>query len=200
MTFKVLGISGSMHPNDKTSVLVERALEAAKNAGAETELVKLGELDLPVFVVGKKDLPSQVTDIRRKVTEAHAFIVGTPEYHGSMSGALKNFFDYHYFEFGGKLFGIVLSTGGGQGVSAAMNVRSACQYCHGWVLPYQAAAEQKDFNEKNELLNEKVQDRLIRMGRDLVTYGKLLITEFKKELESTEEKVGFAAWHMPRKK
>ena len=33
---------------------------------------------------------------------ADAFVLGSPDYHGSMSGALKNFLDYHWQEFAGK--------------------------------------------------------------------------------------------------
>ena len=41
---------------------------------------------------------------------ADAFILATPDYHGSMSGAIKNFLDYHWQALAGKLFGYLCSS------------------------------------------------------------------------------------------
>jgi FMN reductase len=41
---------------------------------------------------------------------ADAFILATPDYYGSMSGSIKNFVDYFWSEFAGKLFGYICSS------------------------------------------------------------------------------------------
>ena len=47
--------------------------------------------------------------LRKEVKEAHGIIVGTPEYHGSLSGVLKNALDLMSFdEIEGKMMGLVV--------------------------------------------------------------------------------------------
>jgi NAD(P)H-dependent FMN reductase len=36
---------------------------------------------------------------------ADAFVLASPDYHGSMSGVMKNFLDHFWEEFAGKAFG-----------------------------------------------------------------------------------------------
>src|SRR5690606_37934323 len=120
-----------------TSRLVELALASARDCGAETQLLDLRETQLPFFEAHQDydEFPAVkgVTDL---VMKADGLIVGSPEYHGCMSGATKNFFDFLYREIAGKVFGLVAATGGSQGIGAFDNMRAAIQYCHGWVLPY----------------------------------------------------------------
>ena len=41
--------------------------------------------------------------LQARVQQADVFLLGTPDYHGSMSSALKSFLDHFWEEFGGKL-------------------------------------------------------------------------------------------------
>jgi len=44
------------------------------------------------------------------IDRAGAYILGTPDYHGSISSALKNFLDHFWQEFAGKLFASVVAS------------------------------------------------------------------------------------------
>ncbi|AXA36468.1 MAG: NADPH-dependent oxidoreductase [Candidatus Hydrogenedentota bacterium] len=193
---RILGISGSLREGSHAHVLVRLALDAARKAGAEVELLDLREWFLPLFEAHKSygDHPI-VSKVVQKIRDAEGYIVGSPEYHASMSGALKNLFDFVYTELSGKLFGLVIATGGSQGVACADNLRACIHSCHGWTLPYIAAARLADFDEQGNLRNEQVRDRLERIGRDVAIYAPLLWQQFKADQALPPGPTrGFAEW------
>ena len=109
-------------------------LTLAKEFGAETRLLDLREADLPMY---NPDATPDDRAIRARadVTWAEAFILASPDYHGSMSGAMKIFLDYHWSEFSGKLFGY-LAASHEKGLTVMEGMRLAVRQCYGWSLPY----------------------------------------------------------------
>ena len=74
---------------------VQMALQGAREVGAQTCLIDLKDYQL-VACDGKEDestYPEDVFRLRREVSQAQGIILGTPEYHGSFSGVLKNALD-----------------------------------------------------------------------------------------------------------
>lgn len=193
---KILGVNCSLREGANTMVLVKVALDAARDAGAETTLLDLREHPLPMYEAHSDyDGHETVQHVIEMVDQADGFIVGSPEYHGCMSGAAKNFFDFLYREIAGKVFGFVAATGGSQGVSCFDNMRAAALYCHAWVIPYNVAATGKDFDAEKQLVNSRVRDRLQRVGRDVATYAPLLHGQFQLDLtKPTTAQPGFAQW------
>jgi NAD(P)H-dependent FMN reductase len=126
--------------------------------------------------------------IYKKVTElvnwADAFILASPDYHGSMSGTMKNFLDHYWEEFAGKTFGYIC-TSHEKGLTVMDQMRTAVRQCYGWSLPYGISVNAKeDFNEEGEIINELLDKRLKILARDLVTYGKLIRGQFLQDISS----------------
>ncbi|RLM70604.1 NADPH-dependent oxidoreductase [Halorubrum sp. Atlit-8R] len=92
----VLGIAGSVSAESKTRSAVETALEAAEAAGdgVETEVLHLAEYDL-VTADGRglDEYEGDTAAALERIVAADAYVVGTPVYRGSYSGALKNLLD-----------------------------------------------------------------------------------------------------------
>src|SRR5919201_1309479 len=104
---------------------------------------------------------------------ADGFLLGSPDYHGSMSGAVKNFLDYHWHEFAGKLFGYVCSSHE-KGLTVMDQMRTAVRQCYGWSLPYGVSIHgEQDFDEAGVLINPRLSQRLAMLTRDLVVFGAL---------------------------
>ena len=102
-----------------------------------------------------------------------------------MSGALKNFLDYFYEEFSGKLFGYIVASHE-KGLTVMDQMRTAVRQCYGWSLPYGVSVNgEQDFVE-GHIVKRELSERLEMMSRDLVMYGKLLRTQFAHDLESDE--------------
>jgi FMN reductase len=192
----VLGIAGSKRWPSHTHTLMEIALGAARDSGARVELYDLRAQDLPIFNPRSTEEHPQVGELRERVADAHALIVGTPEYHGSMSGGVKNVLDYLYPEVNGKLFSFVIASGNEPAHSVTAHLREVVAHMHGWSLPYAALATLPDFDEADHLVNPYVRDRLLRLGRDVVVYGELLYERFTRDaVPAGGAHLGFAPWH-----
>jgi chromate reductase len=93
---RILAISGSLREHSFNSALARAAAELAP-PGVELELFeRLAELplyDADIDAEGE-DAPDAVDDLRERIDEADALLVVTPEYNGSISGALKNAIDW----------------------------------------------------------------------------------------------------------
>ena len=176
---KIVGISGSLRSGSYTRRAVGIALEGAQETGAETRLLDLREYDLP-FSSGnprERNYPPDVYKLREEIRKADGLILGSPEYHGGMSGVLKNTLDLMGFkEFEGKLIGLVGVSGGLMGASNALvSLRNVGRALHAWVIPEQVSIPQawKKFNQDGSLRDESLRDKLKRVGEQVAHYSSL---------------------------
>jgi FMN reductase len=162
-------------------------LGKVKENGAETRLLNLFETPLPIYsssINSDNRLIRQVSDL---VNWADAFILSTPDYHGSMSGSLKNFLDYFWSEFAGKTFGYICSSHE-KGLTVMDQIRTAIRQCYGWSLPYGLSINSGiDFDDQRKIVNKQLIGRINSFARDLVVYGKLINTQFRNDLNSKVE-------------
>ncbi len=91
---RVLAIPGSLREGSYNVALARAAAEYAPY-GVSVELYEgLGELPHYDADVDGEDAPASVRDLRRRIAEADALLVVTPEYNGSIPGLLKNAIDW----------------------------------------------------------------------------------------------------------
>ena len=160
---KVMGISGSYGNESNNTKLVKLGLEILSDLGAETHFWDLNEKPLPF--VGEEGCwdHENVKDFQNLATEVNAYLLSSPEYHGCMSGVMKNQLDWIYSKHvSGKAFGL-MSTLGGQSNSNTLNqMRIAVRWIHGWAIPEQIAVPniKTAFNEDGMLQDEKLIERL----------------------------------------
>ena len=185
MAIKILAVSGSMREASRGRQVLDLVLDAAREHGAQTRLLDLHESDLPMFRPGIASEATSVREALEAVQWADAFILGTPDYHGSMSGAMKNFLDYHWSEFAGKLFGY-LCTSHERGVTAMDQMRTAVRQCYGWSLPYGLAFNSQEAFDEAGKINAQVESRIRMMARDVVVYGTLIRDQLAHDLASDD--------------
>ena len=175
----VAGICGSLRPGSYTRMAVKIALQGAQEVGARIQLVDLRNYEL-VFCDGKEDesnYPEDVFKLRREVRQAQGIILGTPEYHGNVSGVLKNALDLMGFpEFEGKMLGLVGVSGGSFGATSALSsLRTTGRAVHAWVIPEQASIPlaRKAFDKEGNLKNGQLEDRVKEIGRQVTRFAYL---------------------------
>lgn len=129
---RVLGIVGSGRKGGNTELLVQEALEAAKGAGAETQLFLVADKKIsPCDGCGSCDktgickINDDMQELYKELEAADGIIFGTPVYFSNVSGQMKIIMDRAYAFMGsGKLKGKVAAAlvaarrvGGGQVLS-----------------------------------------------------------------------------------
>ena len=132
---KVLGICCSPRKKGNTEVMVQTALDEARKAGAETELVSLaGKTVSPCDAccacskTGKCHIKDDMQDIYPKLLEADGIIFGAPVYYWSVCAQAKALIDrtfafYGKSELRNKVAGVVVTAqrSGNAGAIAMFN-------------------------------------------------------------------------------
>lgn len=193
-TFNVLGVAGSIRQGSYSTRSIKIALEYAKKQGAEVRLLDLNTVVLPLYDPSAP-ASKEVEATTEAIAWADAFILASPDYHGSMSGALKNFLDYFYEEFAGKVFGYIVASHE-KGLTVMEQMRTAVRQCYGWSMPYGVSINGPQDFTGDEIRNTRLSNRLRMMARDLVVYGRLLRDQFIRDFGSTEPDT-FAAFYRP---
>lgn len=188
----VLGVAGSTRRGSYSAKMLNIALEYAKKHGADVRLLEVGKLPLYDPNAAASEAVEQAA---AAVIWANAIILASPDYHGSMSGSLKNFLDHFYEEFAGKLFGYIVASHE-KGLTVMDQMRTAVRQCYGWSMPYGVSINGPQDITGGEIVNVRLSNRVQMMSRDLVVYGKLLNGQFKRDLESSEQDT-FASHYRP---
>jgi FMN reductase len=127
---RVVGIGGTLRGGSSSLGALRRALRAAKEAGAETELLDLRELNLPMYEPGRP-LDDYGPEVRRFVEVlrgADALILSTAAYHGTLAGVTKNALDFTQFlarderaYLDGRVVGLISTSGGERAAANTMD-------------------------------------------------------------------------------
>ncbi|MEM7759639.1 MAG: NADPH-dependent FMN reductase [Cyanobacteria bacterium P01_A01_bin.40] len=169
---KIVGITGSLRPDSYSAIALQQAMRRVEALGAATEIIDLREMTLP-FCHGGSEYPDypDVDILREKVKAADGLILATPEYHGSVSGVLKNALDLMSFEhLSDKVTGLISVLGGQSNSNALNNLRIIVRWVHGWVIPEQIAVGQawQAFDQEGKLKDEKLAQRFDAFAQSLV--------------------------------
>lgn len=169
---KIVGIGGSLRADSYSQIALRLAAQRVEALGAEVEILDLREMQLP-FCNGEQEYPDypDVQKLQNAVSRADGLILATPEYHGSISGVLKNALDLMSFEqLSGKVTGLISVLGGQPNSNALNDLRIIMRWVHGWVIPEQIAIGQawKAFSPEGKLLDEKLAQRFDQFAQSLV--------------------------------
>ncbi len=108
---KAIAINGSPRKKWNTATLLEKALEGAASAGAESELVHLYDLDYKGCIscfacklrsggsFGHCVVQDGLKPVLTKIEEADALILGSPIYFGMVTGAMRSFIERLLFQY-----------------------------------------------------------------------------------------------------
>ncbi|NER52058.1 MAG: NAD(P)H-dependent oxidoreductase [Symploca sp. SIO1A3] len=169
---KIVGISGSLRSQSSSYQALNLAMARVEALGASTQILDLREMQLP-FCDGGDDYPGypDVVRLREVVAEADGLILATPEYHGGVSGVLKNALDLMSFDqLSDKVTGLISVLGGQSNSNALNELRLIMRWVHAWVIPEQIAIGQswKAFGQDGKLLDEKLSQRFDQFAQSLV--------------------------------
>ena len=184
-SINVMTVVGSLHGESVTRIAVGHVSEALQEAGCSVDVLDLAVESLPLVNTDITFVSDYYQPLKERVMQADAFVLGTPDYHGGMSGALKNFLDHFWREFTGKLFASIVASHE-KGLTAHDQIRTTARQCYAWSLPYAVSFHEKEDVTDGKVSSDHLKKRLKMMINDLQAYGRVLAVQRATDLAGTE--------------
>lgn len=180
---RVLGIGGSTRRGSMSLLALNVALKVADERGARTSLAAVRDLDLPMYNGERhlNDYPPSLAWLLDEVRAADAFILCSPTYHGTISGAVKNVLDSLEFlaedqprYLGGKAVALL-----GYGGASAMNVINSLYHTvrtlNAYVVPTVVILSRDTLDiEHMDVKDQNLRRRLVTMVGEMIDLGGML--------------------------
>ncbi|MCK5755289.1 MAG: NAD(P)H-dependent oxidoreductase [Mycobacterium sp.] len=90
----IVGLGGTLRANSSTERALRHCLAAVERQGGRTRLFAAEELDLPMYAPHELERTPRALELVKALRDADAVVVGSPGYHGAVSGLVKNALDY----------------------------------------------------------------------------------------------------------
>jgi FMN reductase len=140
---RILAIGGSLRDGSYTYQALDHVTRLLTGLGCQARVLDLRVMQLPFCNGDNKDPRLEypaVSELRNSVRDANALVLATPEYHGGVSGVLKNALDLLSMEhLEGKVAGVISVLGGGANSNALNDLSRILRCCHAWVIPHHIA-------------------------------------------------------------
>ncbi len=181
---KILAFAGSLRRKSFNKRVLQTAIKGAQNAGAEVTLVDLRDYPMPLFNSDDEaafGIDENALRFQGLLTEHDGFLITSPEYNGSLSGALKNAIDWasrpsdkyqRSDVFQGKFAAIMTASPGSfGGVRVLSHMRDVLTSIGVYVLPTEIAVSfsgEKFSGDGEEMTDERTKGVLENLGAALV--------------------------------
>ena len=154
--------------------------------GCAVDVLDLQNEPLPLYNPDTSYDTPEFRALQKRVDAADVLVLGTPDYHGSISSTLKNFLDHFWHEFAGKLFVTVVASHE-KGLTATDQLRTVARQCYAWTLPYGISfAENTDFKDGQVASGAAFEKRLEMMIRDARIYGGMIARQRHADLKGQD--------------
>jgi NAD(P)H-dependent FMN reductase len=187
---KILVVAGSMNDRSSTRVVTRAVAEEWRKAGCIVDEVDLATEALAVFDPDTSYKTSNYLALKLRVDNADVLLLATPDYHGTISSALKNFLDHFWQEYAGKLFATIVASYD-KGLTVADHLRTVARQCYAWSMPYAVTFSDREDVVNGVIKSESFQKRLEMFVRDVRVYGTILADQRRRDLAGSEP--GFLA-------
>jgi FMN reductase len=139
----IVALGGTLRPESVTGRLLAAALDLAAAKGARTTLLTGDDIAFPHYEPGNAEGNAAIGRYLEALRSADAVIVGSPGYHGTLSGLVKTALDYveqlradERVYFDGLPVGLVATAAGWQAaVSTLQALRTITHSLRGWPTP-----------------------------------------------------------------
>ena len=189
---QVLAVVGSLNPTSVTRTVILHAAERLRSDGCSVDVLDLEKDSLPLYNPDTAYDAPGFDQLQGRVERADVYVLGTPDYHGSISSAMKNFLDHFWGEFAGKLFATIVASHE-KGLTVTDQLCTVARQCYTWSMPYGVSFADEEDVKDGKIVSDTLKKRLKMFVRDVRTYGALLARQRRADLEGAEP--GFMARH-----
>lgn len=189
---KVVGLGGSLAPQSNSLAALKIALEGAAETGAQTKLLDVRELNLPMYDPEVNDAPDSVRRLCEEVGNADGLLWSSPLYHGTISGSFKNALDWLQLlsdhepaYLTDKVVGLISTAGGTQGLQAVNTMEFVVRALRGWAVPLVIPIPQawRVFDREGHAHDAKVTEQLRALGHEVTRAAR----QFASQVMTTPE-------------
>ena len=176
----IVAVGGTLRPGSSTEKAMQHVLNAAERAGARTRLISGPALQLPMYEPDNPERTDAARDLVAQLALADGIILGSPGYHGSISGLIKNALDYAedlrgdrrpYFS--GRAVGCIATGGGWPGaVNTLGALRDIVHALRGWPTPLGAAINSSEgvFDDDGQCVVPRVSQMLDLIAAEVLGF------------------------------
>jgi FMN reductase len=176
----IVAVGGTLRPGSTTEKAMQHVLNAADRAGARTRLISGPALQLPMYEPDNPERTDAARDLVAQLALADGIILGSPGYHGSISGLVKNALDYAedlrgdrrpYFS--GRAVGCIATGGGWPGaVNTLGALRDIVHALRGWPTPLGAAinSSERVFDDDGQCVVPRVSQMLDLIAAEVLGF------------------------------
>jgi FMN reductase len=206
-TLSIVGLGGSLAKVSRSRAALAVALAGAADGGAQTTLLDLRELDLPMYnPEDEANPPANAARLIETCYGADGMLWSSPMYQGTISGAFKNALDWLHVlgrrdppYLHDTVIGLISAAGGMQGLQAINTMEFATRALRAWAVPYvvPVATAARVFDPDGRVRDESVEARLQMLGREVVRAAERFAADTSlhraAECEEAAERVAAAA-------
>jgi FMN reductase len=174
---KIVGLGGSLAKVSHSRAALRSALQGAAAAGAETQLLDLRELALPLYNPDEPEPTESAATLIEACYSCDGLVWSSPMYQGTISGSFKNALDWLHIlgerdppYLNDKVIGLISAAGGTQGLQAINTMEFSVRALRGWAVPYvvPVASAWRVFDGEGRIDDESVERQLQRLGEEVV--------------------------------
>src|SRR6266568_5040658 len=162
---QVLAVAGSLHRRSATRAVVLHVAKRLKAEGCIVDVLDFETEPLPLYNPDTAYHAPGFDALQTRVERADVYVLGTPDYHGSISGAMKNFLDHFWREFAGKLFATLVASHE-KGLTVTDQLRTVARQCYAWSLPYGLSFSEDSDVKGDQIVSDSLRQRLEMLIRD----------------------------------
>ena len=189
---KVMAVVGSLHKDSVSRTVILYMARKLRAAGCSVDVLDFLDEPLALYNPDTSHAGPDFSALRARVMNADVILLATPDYHGSISSATKNFLDHFWREFTGKLFATIVASHE-KGLTVTDQLRTVARQCYAWTLPYGVSFTDGPDVKDGKIINKAFKQRLEMLVRDIGIYGRLLAKQRRADLKETGP--GFLARH-----
>jgi len=177
---KILAFAGSLRKDSCNKKLLKIAVSGAENAGAEVHLIDLKNYPLPIYdqdIEDNEGIPDAAVRLKQLLRTHDGFMIASPEYNSSISGALKNTIDWTtrpesenepFLDCWNGKYAVLMSASPSNfgGMRGLVHLRAILGNIGVLVLPKDKSISQAytAFTDSGQLKSEKDQKAVIKLG------------------------------------
>ncbi|MUL83323.1 MULTISPECIES: NADPH-dependent FMN reductase [unclassified Mycolicibacterium] len=178
----VVGLGGTLRADSSTERAVRYCLESVERQGGRTRMFAGPDLELPMYAPHSLERTPAALEFVSALRDADAVVVGSPGYHGAISGLVKNALDYIedlredprvYLD--NTPWGCISCAYGWQAAVGTLGqLRSIGHALRAWPTPLGVAINSADqiWDESGELTDGPVRGQLDMLANQVLTFAR----------------------------